>query len=130
LCGHDDCFNARDALITRDRVPSPVALLDLSILTTAAIFFDEIVMQPQRFAPVDDSHDLTQVIPSTTEGRGEWAALYDDVWKTFSAREMLACVVGRWATFFGVKADTSHVNLGACRFSTTKCLTGTLPSID
>jgi len=108
-------FNAREALLTRGRAPSPIALLDLSVLTAAAILFDTIVIQPERFPPLRDIRDLTHVLQPTGEGQLELERIYDEVWDAFSRPRELATFGARWATFLDVEASDLRLDLDAVR---------------
>jgi hypothetical protein len=103
--------NAREALLTRGQAPSPVALLDLSVLTAAATLFDTIVIQPERFPPLEEIHDLTQVLHPTYEGQLELERIYREVWDAFSRPQELATYRARWASFLDVAASELRVDL-------------------
>ena len=103
--------NARDALYPPGRGPAAIALLDLSVLTAAATLFDTIVMQPERFAPLEDTRDLTKVLHPSAAGRPELERIYRDVWEGVSRPDQVATYTARWAEFLGVPPDEIHVDL-------------------
>jgi len=103
-------FNAARALQTHDRPPSAVGLLDLSVLTNAAVLFDTIIIQPERFAPLDELHDLMQILQTDHEGHIGLDRTYGEVWRQFSRPNRLAEYGARWAKFLDVASDEVRVD--------------------
>jgi hypothetical protein len=106
-------FNAGQALHVRGWAPSPIWLLDLSVLTSAAILFDTIVIQPERFPALEDIRDLTQVLEPTAEGQAELERIYGGVWETFSQPEQPWSK--RWGEFLAVEPRDLPFNFEAVR---------------
>ena len=107
--------NAREALLTRGRAPAPIALLDLSVLTAAATLFDTIVIQPERFPPLDDVRDLTQVLQPTYEVHLELERIYGEVWEAFNRRHERTVYGKKWAEFLDTTTRELPLDLDAVR---------------
>jgi hypothetical protein len=109
-------YNAGEALHTRGRAPSPIALLDLSVLTAAATLFDTIVIQPERFPPLEEIRDLTEVLQPTEEAHQlELERIYEEVWDGFNRPRELSTYAARWAKFLAVTADDLRLDLDPVR---------------
>ena len=102
--------NAREA-VSSDRVPSPIALLDLSVLTVAAVCFDEIVIQPDLIDTPHEIAGVTHILDLDVAQRHDLANVYRAASRAARRPYDLNRYEDNWATFLNRAPGTVHLDM-------------------